>query len=62
MLQWRNRSTLFYVQTIILTVAFTIVMIGWGPPPWLLWSMIVTGIVSVGALLYAWYTRKPDQP
>jgi amino acid transporter len=58
MLEWRNRTPFFYVRAIIFTVAIIAGVISWGPPPWLLWSVVGMGVVTVGALLYAWYSRK----
>lgn len=58
MLQWRNRSPLFYVRAIIFVVAIVLGVISWGPAPWLLWSAIGLGVVTVAGLLYAWYSRE----
>lgn len=58
MLQWRNRSPLFYVRAIIFVVAIVALVISWGPAPWLLWSVIGLGVATVGVLLYAWYSRE----
>ena len=58
MLEWRNRTPLFYVRAIIFTVAIVVGVIAWGPPPWLLWSAIGMGVVTVVALLYAWYSSE----
>jgi len=62
MLRWRNRSPFFYVRAIIFVVAIVSVVISYTPPPWLLWGVIGLGVVAVGALLYAWYSRQSEQP
>jgi hypothetical protein len=58
MLRWRNRAPLFYVRAMIFVVAIVAVVLSWGPPPWLQWGVIGLGVVVVGGLLYAWYSRQ----
>jgi len=58
MLRWRNRSPFDYVRAIIFVVAIVAVAISWSPPPWLQGGVIGLGVVAVGVLLYAWYTRE----